>query len=611
MEADNLSVEQLAGLIKLARSKQVKVYVAFNTTIKDNEIQKADKILHKLVRYADPDALIIQDPAMVEMARRAGFKKEFHLSTLGNCTFASGLNTAKKMGFSRVVMPREFTIDDIKAMADRTPEGLTLEMFIHGALCYSVSGRCYWSSWFGGKSALRGRCVQPCRRIYSQQGEKKRFFSCLDFSTDVLTKVLRDIPKVDTWKIEGRKKSPHYVYYTTRAYRLLRDHPKQKKEALSFLEYAMGRPFSHYNLLTHRKMNPLDHDSQTGSGLFAGRTKNPSSPFFITREALYPGDLVRIGYEDSASHDIQRITRAVPKKGKFYLSGATPKKSVAKGTPVYLIDRRDQPVAQAIEALELELKQLKAPTIRPFNVQKTVPQTNRTRKLAPVSMTLSRQNGNAADSHNLAGLWISSRGYRSQAPASAWLWLDPLIFPEEEQRCTRYISTALKKGNRHFVINALWQLAFFTDPGRLNIWAGPFCNITNRAQLDLLRSFGVKGAFASPELDSENFLEMGKNSPIAMGAVVYGNWPLGISRTVSGDIKLDKAFKSPMGETAWISKRNDNYYLFPNWLLDLREKQNELIKAGYTLFVDMKENIPKAIKMKKRQGLWNWNNKLL
>jgi putative protease len=89
-------------------------------------------------------------------------------------------------------------------MALSCPSGLELECFVHGALCYAVSGRCYWSSFLGGKSGLRGRCVQPCRRLYTHLGKTKRFFSCQDLSLDVLTKTLLDVPQVASWKIEGR-----------------------------------------------------------------------------------------------------------------------------------------------------------------------------------------------------------------------------------------------------------------------------------------------------------------------------------------------------------------------------------------------------------------------
>ncbi|MFH2091383.1 MAG: peptidase U32 family protein, partial [Pseudomonadota bacterium] len=320
MEASNFSVEELSRLTQLAKSKNIEVYLTINSIIKESELDKIFKILCKLCQYVDLQGLIVQDPALIKLAKSAGFKKEFHLSTLSNCSSAMGIDTAQKQGFQKVVLPRELNIDEMKAIAQTVPENMELEVFIHGALCYCVSGRCYWSSWFGGKSSLRGRCVQPCRRMYEQKGQKKRHFSCMDISADILVKILKEIPQITTWKIEGRKKSPHYVYYTVKAYKLLRDNPEQKKQALLFLDYAMGRAFTHYNLLSQRVMNPLDHDSETGSGLLVGRIMNPAEPYFLTRESLLPSDLLRIGYEGDTFHDVQRVTRAIPKKGKFYLS---------------------------------------------------------------------------------------------------------------------------------------------------------------------------------------------------------------------------------------------------------------------------------------------------
>jgi U32 family peptidase len=612
MEADNFSIEELARLTKLAKSRHVDVYIAFNSIIKESELAKVGNILNKLCKFVDFDALIIQDIAMINLAQRAGFKKEFHLSTLANCTLPSGLKTSKELGFKRIVLPREFTIDEIKKMAEDTPRDMELEVFIHGALCYSISGRCYWSSWFGGKSSLRGRCVQPCRRMYEQKGVKQRHFSCMDFSADVLVKVLKQIPQITTWKIEGRKKSPHYVYYTVKAYKLLRDDPSKKKEAMSYLDYALGRQFSHYNLLSQRMMNPLDHSSETGSGLFVGRIKDPASPFFITREALLPSDLLRIGFEDDLFHDIQRVTRAVPKKGKFYLAKKS-KFKIKKGTPVYIIDRRGSELASVIKALEDELADIEKIAVQPIEdtvkIFSSQPQRKSKNKIREI--TLSRGKFGQGHGHTETGVWISTRGYSIPPSAKNWLWVDPLLFPDEEKICSEYIAKAIKKGAKNFVLNAPWQLSLFENPKKLNIWAGPFCNISNSTTVNLLKSYGFSGAIVSPELDQETFCSLPKTCELPIGVVIYANWPLGISRIISKDLKLNQSFKSPKGETAWISKHNNNYMVFPNWYLDLTSKKDQLTKAGFSLFVNIHETIPRGIKMKPRPGLWNWNLKLL
>lgn len=623
MEADNFSIEELARLTTLAHSKGIEVYIAFNSIIKESEIDKVHRILDKITRYADVDALIIQDTAMISLAGRAGFKGKLHLSTLGNCTHPAGLVAAQKAGFSRVVLPREFSLDDIRTMATAAPGTIDLEVFIHGALCYSVSGRCYWSSWFGGKSALRGRCVQPCRRLYEQNGKKARYFSCMDLSADVLVKVLKEIPNITTWKIEGRKKSPHYVYYTVMAYKLLRDTPEQKKQALSFLAYALGRQGGHYNLLSHRMSNPLDHTSDTGSGLFLGRIKNPESPYFISREALMPGDRLRIGYEEDTFHQIQKVTRAVPKKGKYFLAVQKGKR-INKGTCVFMIDRRGSELEAQLSRLGAELSEIPKVTVRPSNQsppgnkttneKKSFGQTGgyRRKKLPNTyEMDVFRKPPSILKTNNDTGFWISANNYGIKAPDRSWLWLDPVLFPEEEKICQNFIKTALKKGAKNFVLNSPWQITLFNTPHELNIWAGPFCNITNALAVEMLKSKGFSGAIVSPELDGQSLLSLPGSSCLPLGAVCRANWPMAISRIAAPDLNIGKGFTSPKGEVAWTNKYNATYHTFPNWYLDLSSKTDELKKAGFVMLVNLFENIPKGIRMKPRPGTWNWDLKLL
>lgn len=625
MEAENFSVEELAGLVSLAGSKGVEVYVAFNTSIKQSELEKTARILKKLVKYVKPHALIVQDMAVVTLARKAGFKGQMHLSTLANSSFAAGLDSVKKAGFARAVLPRELTVDEIKQMAEKRPQGLDLEVFIHGALCYAVSGRCYWSSWFGGKSGLRGRCVQPCRRMYSQNQDKQRFFSCLDFSVDVLVKVLKNIPGVTTWKIEGRKKSPHYVFYTVKAYKMLRDHgddPQKKKIALSFLEYALGRPSTHYNFLSQRMQNPLKKDAETGSGLFTGRVKIADKPYFTTREPLIKGDLLRIGYEDAKGHAIQRVTRSVPKKGRFVLKQGRQGR-LQKGAPVFIVDRREKEIALLIKELAAELEKIEPVEVKPVKPgfdpvpREKIRKKDYKKRSEILEITLCRKALNKR-SYGKTAMWFGEKnvpGLPSKVVKNTWWWLPPVVWPGEEEQLHANIKKALLKGASMFVLNMPWQISFFDGVNGikkgLELWAGPFCNVSNSATVKVLKDAGFSGVIVSPELDSETFLSLPGESSLPLGAVVQGNWPLAISRIVSSDILLDHSFSSPMGERGWVTRRDGNYWVFPGWRLDLKVKQEEMEKAGYSSFITMEENVPKGMVMKKREGLWNWNLRLL
>ena len=160
------------------------------------------------------------------------------------------------------------------------------------------------------------------------------------------------------------------------------------------------------------------------------------------------------------------------------------------------------------------------------------------------------------------------------------------------------------------MLNAPWQTTLFTHPKGMNLWAGPFCNIANVLALKTLSSLGYKGAIVTPELGQKDFFTLPKQSPLPLGIVLSGNWPLCISRVLSDDLETETSFSSPKGEAAWVKKYESNYWVYPNWKLDLRTQQKALERAGYKLFVHLIEPIPKDVKLKKRPGLWNWELEL-
>ena len=616
MEAANFSLEELLPLIELAHGKKISVYVALNSLLKDEDLDRAGKVVEQLDQQVKPDGIIVQDLSLLDLVKQTGYSGEIHLSTLANVSFTAALKfIRKKLNVDKVVLPRELNIDEIKAMATACPKGVDLEVFIHGALCYGVSGRCYWSSYLGGKSGLRGRCVQPCRRVYTQKEQSKRFFSCLDLSLDVLVKVLRDIPQVRAWKIEGRKKGPHYVFYTVTAYRMLRDQgsdPKMKKSALQLLHRALGRPGTHYHFLPQRPQNPVSLDHETASGFLVGSVKGTrKKPYLIPKEELLPGDILRIGYQDEAWHGINRVGKHIPKGGRFYLKPFS-KRGPDKGVPVFLTDRREKALKDMLSTLEEDLDRETGSKITPSLFITKLSKTAM-RRTAPVDLYVYR-NFSRTKSRIRTGLWLTESAVKNLPKAIVshlWWWLPPVIWPEEEQKTNECVKQILKKGGRHFVLNAPWQMTFFHPSKGLTLWAGPFCNIANGLAVNMLASLGFKGAIVSPELGQKDYLMLPKNSPLPLGIVVSGSWPLCISRVLPDKLVTENPFVSPKGEAAWIRKVESDYWAFPNWSLDLKTKQNDLKRAGYSLFIHLIEPLPKEVKRKKRPGLWNWELDLL
>lgn len=619
MAATNFSVPELAGLTRLAHERGVRVYVTVNTLIKPDEVEDTARLLDTLAGTVRPDALILQDLAVVELARRVGFFGELHLSTLDNAGLANALPMLReKLGINRVVVPRELNIDEIRMLDQACPEGLGLEAFIHGALCYAVSGRCYWSSYMGGKSGLRGRCVQPCRRWYRQGEERHRAFSCQDLSIDVLVKVLRSVKSVRAWKIEGRKKGPHYVYYTVSAYKLLRDEgddPKAKRTALEQLAYSLGRSGTHYNFLPQRPQHPVQKTRQTGSGLFVGRVRSGRVGAHITpREALLAGDALRIGYEDEPWHTLIRVRRGVPKKGNFKLPLPKGKQPPA-GTAVFLTDRIEPALAEKIEALDksLDISQEQRTDRKPSIPVRHGSRPKRRKSPEPPvrDMTVSRQFP-LKRAGNIGAIWLSEQTLKAAGKEMKRLvwWLPPVIWPEGEERLADQVFETLKRGAKRFVLNSPWQIAFFADNAGVEIWAGPFCNLANPLSLETAADLGFSGAILSPELGKDHYLTLPDRSPLPLGMVISGNYPLCISRIGPESIDPGRSFASPRGEAAWTVRHGDNFWTYPNWPVDLTAHRQRLERAGYRLFVHLSEPIPQGVAVKRRPGTWNWDHGL-
>ncbi|MCF8068915.1 MAG: U32 family peptidase [Desulfobacterales bacterium] len=617
MEAKNFPHSELASLTDLAHAQGTKVYIAFNTMLKPGDLERAGKSIAMLSHHIEPDAIIIQDLAMIDLARQAGFKGEIHLSTLSNVTFPAAMKLVKSsLGVDRVVIPRELNIDEMKEMAAACPPGLDLEAFIHGALCYGVSGRCYWSSFLGGRSGLRGRCVQPCRRHYDHEKNKNRYFSCQDLSMDVLAKVLRNVPQIKAWKIEGRKKGPHYVYYTVSAYRMMRDHgndPAEKKNAIGLLERALGRPSTHYNFLPQRPQNPVRTDIQTGSGLLIGRVKGSAKQsFLVPREELLPGDVLRIGYEDDAFHTIVRINKSVPRKGNFHIKTGS-KKGMGQGAPVFLTDRREKALADMIAGFEEKFVE-KPEISEGSNVFKVRYPKKVKKKIKIDEVSVYRMLHKITGVKNRTiGCWLggdTTKGITTRQIEKIWWWLPPVIWPENQDETIRQVEKTVKNGGRKFVLNAPWQTALFSKKESMEFWAGPFCNAANALMIDGLKKLGFSGAIVSTELGEDDYMKLPEHSSLPLGIVVYGNWPLCISRVLAENLKEGEPFTSPMGEQGWAKKYNHNYWVYPNWKVDIRKKQESLVRAGYRRFIHLFEPVPKTVTLKKRPGLWNWEHGL-
>src|SRR5579863_1805067 len=217
------TLAELPEAMRTLHRRGVKGYVTYNSLVFDSELSAAARGLAAIAE-AGADAIIVQDLAVVKLAREIAPDLEIHGSTQMSITSAEGVRVAQDLGASRVVLARELSLKEIAAIRAQTDCGL--EMFVHGALCVSYSGQCFSSEAWGGRSANRGQCAQACRLPYEMivDGESRPLADARYLLSPGDLYALRQVPEIvqigiSALKIEGRYKDVEYVTLTTRAYR--------------------------------------------------------------------------------------------------------------------------------------------------------------------------------------------------------------------------------------------------------------------------------------------------------------------------------------------------------------------------------------------------------
>ncbi len=205
--ASNFSDDELRQAVEYCHARNVKVYLTLNTLVGDGELETAYYAIRSACE-ANVDALILQDTGLAAMVRRVSSSMPIHASTQMSVQSIEGVRMLEKLGFSRVVLPRELSEKEIKAISSQTDT--ELEYFVHGALCMCVSGQCLMSSVLGGRSGNRGLCAQPCRLPFGVNSKGGNNLSLKDLSlVDELGRLQKS--GVCSFKIEGRMKRPEYV----------------------------------------------------------------------------------------------------------------------------------------------------------------------------------------------------------------------------------------------------------------------------------------------------------------------------------------------------------------------------------------------------------------
>ncbi len=295
--ARNFTLTDVERMSIYAHSQKKRLYVTLNTLIKEAELPKLVDILASLAAIK-VDGLIIQDLGVWRLARDHFPQLALHASTQMAVHNVAGVKMLEQMGFTRAVLARELSLAEIGEVRSQTT--IELEHFVHGALCFSISGQCLFSSALTGMSGNRGRCAQPCRRRLHNRKQPGYHFSTSDLSAiELLPQLIKT--GVMSFKIEGRMKSAEYVARVVAAYRLMLDAPESRRksalrEAAEHLELSFGRQATKGFLTGFVPTGIADSAQHGGLGRPLGDVVSLRSGMigFTAKERLHVGDRIRI-----------------------------------------------------------------------------------------------------------------------------------------------------------------------------------------------------------------------------------------------------------------------------------------------------------------------------
>jgi len=588
-KAKNFSYKQLNEICSYAHQKNVKIFVALNTLIKNSELKDVMKSLEQ-ISLSQADAIIVQDLGVAYLSKKYFPDIKLHASTQLTIHNSYGAIQAKQMGFERAVLARELSFDEIKNIKNKS--NIELEIFCHGALCFCVSGLCLFSSFIGGYSGNRGRCTQPCRRLWTVDGKKGYFLSPKDFQLADYIKQIKETG-VTSLKIEGRLKSADYVAKTVKAYRLLIDsnetnyeqNLEQAKDLLS-LDYARQKTTFNFNIKSEDIFEP---QKSKNIGLYLGIVENKTDTIFSlnTKTDLLTGDTVRIVDNKKDRSVVLKIEISDKKDNGYKIQYKD--LYLENGFEVYKIadaeqqryggieerkDRNDKgeytKITKSFNILSFQpLNKVSLPDlfIRINNV-KWIPLLKNAK--ADTIIKLSKENldiiKNFLSQKNINDLYFE---------------LPPYIEEQDIKVYENFINFAADKKYNKFFINNISQIYMFKDKKNL-LYAGQYLYTLNNYSAEFLSEYKINAFVSSWEDDLFNIKDLSKNLKNNLIVYLSGFPEIVISKMKFVPDIRNKNIKSDKDEFKVVSNKDN--IIIPKYPVNLLAFKNNLLKAGIKSF---------------------------
>ena len=541
MKAKNFDENDLKAGIELAHEYGVKIYIAANTLILDREI---DEYLRAAERayLLNADAMIIADiGAATEVKKRIPI--ELHASTQLS---GHNVDAAKKLyetGFSRMVLAREMPREDIARFCKESP--IESEVFVHGALCVCHSGQCLFSSIVGGRSGNRGECAQPCRLPFKSRGKKGESYplSLKDLSLAEHITELCDMG-VNSFKIEGRMKSPEYVRDVTKRWRELVDaYRNANKNDMEYFAGVFGRG-GHTDAYYIRKIDSKmlgvrsEADKKESASLapFENITRKTPIELFATVKRDMPISLTaKVGEREAT------VYGAIPDEARTApISEDTLRRNLSKlGDTVYCLKNL---TVELDEGLILPISTINA--LRRAVIAELAPKSERKEEdilSAQISLPLQKREkmrsavfynpdsipDDASDFFNY--IYIPLEKYSSHANKGYGVMLPEVIYDSEWQSIESLLKSAYENGSRDALVGNIGHVdrvkaLGFTIHGDLRL------NVFNNSSAAYFEDLGFEDFVLSPELTLRQIRDIGGKSSVC----VYGRLPLMITEKCVG-----------------------------------------------------------------------------
>ncbi|MCD6319109.1 MAG: U32 family peptidase, partial [Candidatus Desulfofervidaceae bacterium] len=598
--AHNFSLNELSYMVPYAHKQGKKIFVALNSLVKETEFKELIDITLALSQIK-PDALIIQDLGVFWLLKQRFPHLRLHASTLMNCHNLIGAQKLAQMGFKRIVLARELTLDEIAFIKNNT--SVELEIFVHGALCFTYSGLCLASSYLGGQSSLRGRCRQPCRFLY-QWGKKKGYFlSCGDLCALEVIPRLKELG-INSVKIEGRMKSAEYVAAVVEAYRLMRDaSPKETQAAIdyarSLIEQAGGRQFTTGFFLSPRPKDVLNPELPGAFGVYAGRVlqKEDDKIYFLSEIEIKSGDRLR-AQSETLGKGIAWKVKTVEK-----LDNMTVVNAPGKVEPGYLLFRVFSKIL-GIGKSDKKLKKRLEQEVSPAAFKLSSAAKKRLwqwiyaqglalprRKVKRVTWWIRHEQVDYFLDHTFPPETIPLLALNMQSYPQLMhhvkrllrkhpqitLSLPPVILPTQLSFFAKAVPQLIQLGFKRWHLSNISHFSLLPQRKDLILSADYTFNIANHLSLRTLKELGIRFLTLSIELDRQTIKNIVKHWPAQdLILMVYARIPLFTSRLSLKPFWQNAPLVSPLGEQYYPLTRNEITYILPDEPISLGGYMEEL-----------------------------------